>query len=213
MGDVSQDGRRCGRPSADHGHFEERSCVTDRLQIQGWTRQAIPEPSLRVCGADAPALQEIARQEPALAEKIHPELPYIGAEVVWAVRSEMARTVVAAGPGPCCRAHGPALKPPQIRTLPKESSRCPEWVGELSPRFQPGKVRRDALLTSDRMALTPPDLVRGHLNLDDTAMAPSDGRTGRSFADFPNRTMLRPVRICCWLCLSTLCCIKRKTSA
>ena len=73
--------------------LEERPCPTDHLQIHGWTRQAIPEPSLRVYGADAPALQEIARQEPALAEKIHPELPYIGAEVIWAVRSEMARTV------------------------------------------------------------------------------------------------------------------------
>ena len=48
---------------------------------------------MRVYGADAPALEEIARQEPALAEKIHPKLPYIGAEVIWAVRSEMARTV------------------------------------------------------------------------------------------------------------------------
>jgi glycerol-3-phosphate dehydrogenase len=73
--------------------FEERPCTTDHLQIHGWTRQAIPEPSLRVYGADAAALQKIAREEPALAEKIHRELPYIGAEVVWAVRSEMARTV------------------------------------------------------------------------------------------------------------------------
>jgi glycerol-3-phosphate dehydrogenase len=73
--------------------FEERPCKTDHLQIHGWTRQAIPEASLRVYGADAPAIREIARQEPDLAEKIHPELPYIGAEVVWAVRAEMARTV------------------------------------------------------------------------------------------------------------------------
>ena len=28
-----------------------------------------------------------------MAEKFHPDLPYIGAEVVWAVREEMARTV------------------------------------------------------------------------------------------------------------------------
>jgi glycerol-3-phosphate dehydrogenase len=48
---------------------------------------------LRVYGADAAAIQEIAREEPALAEKLHPELPYIGAEVVWAVRAEMARSV------------------------------------------------------------------------------------------------------------------------
>jgi glycerol-3-phosphate dehydrogenase len=73
--------------------LEERPCKTDHLQIHGWTRQAITEPSLRVYGADAPAIQEIVRKEPALAEKLHPELPYISAEVVWAVRAEMARTV------------------------------------------------------------------------------------------------------------------------
>jgi glycerol-3-phosphate dehydrogenase len=73
--------------------LEERPCKTEHLQIHGWTSQAIPEPSLRVYGADAPTIQEIARKEPALAEKLHPELPYIGAEVVWAVRQEMARTV------------------------------------------------------------------------------------------------------------------------
>ena len=73
--------------------LEERPCKTEHLQIHGWSGQAIPEPSLRVYGADAPAIQEIARKEPALAEKLHPELPYIGAEVVWAVHEEMARTV------------------------------------------------------------------------------------------------------------------------
>jgi glycerol-3-phosphate dehydrogenase len=73
--------------------LEERPCKTEHLQIHGWTRQAIPEPSLGVYGADAPAIREIARKEPSLAEKFHPELPYIGAEVVWAVREEMARTV------------------------------------------------------------------------------------------------------------------------
>jgi glycerol-3-phosphate dehydrogenase len=73
--------------------FEERPCKTEHLQIHGWTKQTITDPSLRVYGADAGAIQEIARQEPALAEKLHPALPYSGAEVVWAVRAEMARTV------------------------------------------------------------------------------------------------------------------------
>jgi glycerol-3-phosphate dehydrogenase len=63
------------------------------MQIHGWTKQKIPERNLRVYGADAPAIRELKAAEPALAEKIHPELPYIGAEVVWAVREEMARTV------------------------------------------------------------------------------------------------------------------------
>ncbi|MBW0001494.1 MAG: glycerol-3-phosphate dehydrogenase/oxidase [Verrucomicrobia bacterium] len=73
--------------------FDERPCRTEHLQIHGWTKQAIDEPALRVYGADAADIQEIVREEPALAEKLHPELPYIGAEVVWAVRGEMARTV------------------------------------------------------------------------------------------------------------------------
>ena len=73
--------------------LEERPCTTEHLQIHGWTRQSIPEPNLRVYGADAPAIQELARNEPALAETLHSELPYTGAEVVWAVHQEMARTV------------------------------------------------------------------------------------------------------------------------
>ncbi len=73
--------------------FEERRCTTEHLQIHGWTKQKIEAPSLRVYGADAAAIQELAEAEPALAEKLHPELPYIAAEVVWAVRHEMARTI------------------------------------------------------------------------------------------------------------------------
>ena len=33
------------------------------------------------------------RETPSLAERLHPALPYVGAEVVWAARHEMARTV------------------------------------------------------------------------------------------------------------------------
>jgi glycerol-3-phosphate dehydrogenase len=73
--------------------FEERPCLTEHMQIHGWTKQRIPEANLRVYGADAPAVRELATADSGLAEKIHPELPYVGAEVVWAVREEMARTV------------------------------------------------------------------------------------------------------------------------
>jgi glycerol-3-phosphate dehydrogenase len=73
--------------------LRKRRCTTEHLQIHGWTKQAIDSPFLSVYGADAEAVQDLARLEPALAEKIHPELPYIKAEVVWAVREEMARTV------------------------------------------------------------------------------------------------------------------------
>ncbi len=32
-------------------------------------------------------------EDPSLARRLYPDLPYITAEVVWAVRGEMARTV------------------------------------------------------------------------------------------------------------------------
>ena len=44
-------------------------------------------------GSDAPAIQELMRREPELAQPLTEALPYVGAEVVWAVRHEMARTV------------------------------------------------------------------------------------------------------------------------
>jgi glycerol-3-phosphate dehydrogenase len=73
--------------------FDRRPCKTEHLQIHGWTAQAIPEERLRVYGSDAAAIRELIRQDTALAHPLHPDLPYTRAEVVWAVRAEMARTV------------------------------------------------------------------------------------------------------------------------
>ena len=73
--------------------LEERPCKTTHLQIHGWTRQAIERTSLNVYGVNAREIEELAAADPSLAEKIHPKLPYIKAEVVWAVREEMARSV------------------------------------------------------------------------------------------------------------------------
>jgi glycerol-3-phosphate dehydrogenase len=47
---------------------------------------------LAVYGADAGEIRVLAK-DPALAKQLHPELPYIAAEVVWAARAEMARSV------------------------------------------------------------------------------------------------------------------------
>lgn len=52
----------------------------------------VPEP-LAIYGSDAPKIQRIIETDRALAAPLHPALPYCGAEVVWAVREEMARTV------------------------------------------------------------------------------------------------------------------------
>jgi glycerol-3-phosphate dehydrogenase len=44
-------------------------------------------------GTDAAALEELIESEPALSRALHPRLALCGAEVVWAVRHEMARTL------------------------------------------------------------------------------------------------------------------------
>ena len=73
--------------------LDERTCRTEHLQIHGWTRQQIEEPNLRVYGADAGSVRAIANGQRPFAERLHQDLPYTAAEVIWAVREEMARTV------------------------------------------------------------------------------------------------------------------------
>jgi glycerol-3-phosphate dehydrogenase len=75
------------------GKLEERECVTRHLNIHGFHGQAQKFGALSFYGSDAPAIQELMRANPDLAEPLSAELPYVCAEVVWAVRNEMARTV------------------------------------------------------------------------------------------------------------------------
>ena len=71
----------------------ERPCVTEDLRLHGFHAGAAEFGPLRVYGSDAPPIQELMRGQPALAAPLDPALPYTGAEVVWAARHEMARTV------------------------------------------------------------------------------------------------------------------------
>ncbi len=73
--------------------LEERPCVTGDLAIHGSQGHANDAGPLAVYGSDAPRVEELAHQRPELARQLHPTLPIIGAQVVWAVRNEMARTV------------------------------------------------------------------------------------------------------------------------
>jgi len=69
------------------------SCPTRELNIHGYTLNAERHGHLWPYGTDAPAIESLARERPEWAEPIHSRLPYWKAEVVWAVREEMARTV------------------------------------------------------------------------------------------------------------------------
>jgi glycerol-3-phosphate dehydrogenase len=72
---------------------EERPSVTKHLHIHGWHEHAEQFGDLSQYGSDAPALQGLMRDRPELKEKVHPDLPARKAQVVWAARHEMARSV------------------------------------------------------------------------------------------------------------------------
>jgi glycerol-3-phosphate dehydrogenase len=48
---------------------------------------------LHYYGADAAAVKKLAEENEAWKEQLHPGFPYIKAQVIWAVRNEMAMTV------------------------------------------------------------------------------------------------------------------------
>jgi glycerol-3-phosphate dehydrogenase len=77
------------------GRLRDEPCPTKKLKIHGYAEMRgsrDEEDPLEVYGSDAGEIRAMA-QDPELAKRLHPALPYIGAEVVWAVRSEMARSV------------------------------------------------------------------------------------------------------------------------
>jgi glycerol-3-phosphate dehydrogenase len=75
------------------GELQPLSCQTRTLRIHGWTKEAIPEPNLWVYGSDAPAIRTLIERNPTLAKRLHPQLEFQQAEVIWQIRNEMARQV------------------------------------------------------------------------------------------------------------------------
>jgi glycerol-3-phosphate dehydrogenase len=79
--------------AASLGKLPPRPCPTREMRLHGAAPDAAAVGDLAVYGSDASAIEELMKANPALAAPLHPALPYRAAEVVWAVRSEMARTV------------------------------------------------------------------------------------------------------------------------
>jgi glycerol-3-phosphate dehydrogenase len=76
------------------GDLEAKPCPTKHMPLHGYldvsVTKDIPE---TVYGTDWLQIKQIAEANGELAQKIHPNLPYTLAEVVWAVREEQARTL------------------------------------------------------------------------------------------------------------------------
>ncbi len=87
------------------GRLDDAACITRDLRIHGYVApedeaaetgcpfRAEDCDPLLVYGANADEVRAIAAAEPALGEPLDPELPVMGAQIVWAAREEMARTL------------------------------------------------------------------------------------------------------------------------
>ncbi|GIV98083.1 MAG: glycerol-3-phosphate dehydrogenase [Herpetosiphonaceae bacterium] len=69
-----------------------RPSPTKTLKLHGWEPEPAPEP-LGVYGSDMPLLRKLMEEQPGLDRPLHPRLPYLAGEIVWAARHELARTV------------------------------------------------------------------------------------------------------------------------
>jgi glycerol-3-phosphate dehydrogenase len=90
--------RTMARDAVDHaarvGRLPGLPCGTASLRLHGWVAETAAMPShLQFYGADLDHLNNIMSEQPTMAELLHPALPYVAAEVVWAARHEAARTV------------------------------------------------------------------------------------------------------------------------
>lgn len=74
------------------GMIENRKCSTDNLMLTPARSGNIPE-RLEIYGSGAADIDEMIKKDPALGEKLHPELPYRKAEFVWVIKNEMPCTV------------------------------------------------------------------------------------------------------------------------
>ncbi len=83
----------CVDRAATLAGLPRRPCPTRELRLHGYHPDAASLGELAVYGSDAAAVRKLMDADPALAEQLHPDLPYRAAEVVWAARAEMARTV------------------------------------------------------------------------------------------------------------------------
>jgi glycerol-3-phosphate dehydrogenase len=88
--------RKMGEDTIDQAAIvaglEERPSVTAKLRIHGHHEDAASFGVLAGYGADAPAIRTLMEAD-GLASRLHAKRTITGAEVVWAVRHEMARTV------------------------------------------------------------------------------------------------------------------------
>jgi glycerol-3-phosphate dehydrogenase len=106
-------------------------------EMEGWRATF---DALAVYGTDAEQIRKLQQAEPALGEKLDANLPYTGAEIVWAARAEMARSVEDAL-ARRTRAlflnakSAVAMAPQAARLLARELGRGENWIEKQVEEF------------------------------------------------------------------------------
>lgn len=78
------------------GSLPASACITAAVKIHGYAgagKLSGENAHLAIYGSDAQAILGLTAARPDLGQKLHPAFPNSCAEVVWAVRHEMARTI------------------------------------------------------------------------------------------------------------------------
>jgi glycerol-3-phosphate dehydrogenase len=137
--------RKMAENCVDHtivlGQLEERPCRTRDLPIHGCAREPGRGGALAGYGSDAAAIQELMDRMPELARRLDPALPIVGAQVVWAARREMARTVedvlARRTRAACLNARAAMAMAPAVgKLLARELARDESWVRQQVLEFQ-----------------------------------------------------------------------------
>jgi glycerol-3-phosphate dehydrogenase len=125
------------------GELPERKCVTETLQLHGWTSPHAParDEAVAVYGSDARHIARLIEQDPNLAEPLAAGLPYQLAHVAWAARHELARSVedVLARRTRVLFLDAQAAMdaaPAAATVLAKELGRPPEWAAAQVTEFR-----------------------------------------------------------------------------
>lgn len=89
--------RKMAEETVDQAEFiaglEHRECRTRNLRVHGWLKNADPADPLSMYGSDRVALKKLLARHESWRQPLHPDLPYVCGEVIWAVRHEQAMTV------------------------------------------------------------------------------------------------------------------------
>jgi glycerol-3-phosphate dehydrogenase len=83
----------CVNHATTLGRLDDKPCVTRNLKLHGYHPTSEDFGNLWVYGSDALGIRALAGKDLSLLKPMHPDLTYCPAEVIWAVRNEMARTV------------------------------------------------------------------------------------------------------------------------